>query len=174
VLIAGDWESVRTVVDVGGGTGALVAEILRARPTVRGTLVDLAPSVARSGEIFQAAGVADRVTTVVQSFFDPLPAGADLYLLKNVQADWPDRKAMAILRRCAEAARPGGRVVLLGGVSPDEGHGPPPALWMMVLAGGRERNLSEFRELARASGLQVHAADRQPSGRFIVECRPTG
>ena len=66
----------RTVVDVGGGTGALLAEILRARPEVRGTLVDLPDGGPRSAEIFQAAGVADRVTAVAQSFFDPLPAGA--------------------------------------------------------------------------------------------------
>ena len=73
---------------------------------VRGTLVDLPPTVARSVEIFQVAGVAERVTAVGQSFFDPLPAGADLYLLKNVLGDWLDREAMAILRHCAEAAHP--------------------------------------------------------------------
>lgn len=173
VLVTGGWDSVRTVVDVGGGTGSLLAEILRARPTVRGTLVDLPPTVARSGEIFQAAGVAERVTTVGQSFFDPLPAGADLYLLKSVLADWPDREAMAILTRCAEAARPSGRIVVLSGVSPDEGSGPSPALLMMVLVGGKDRSLSEFRELAGASGLEVQAAERQQSGRFVVECRPT-
>jgi SAM-dependent methyltransferase len=173
LLITGGWDSVRTVVDVGGGTGSLLAEILRARPTVRGTLVDLPPTVARSGEIFQAAGVAARVTTVGQSFFDPLPAGADLYLLKSVLPDWPDREAMAILTRCAEAARPSGRIVVLSGVSPDDGIGPSPALLMMVLVGGKDRSLSEFRELAGASGLEVHAAERQQSGRFVVECRPT-
>lgn len=173
VLVTGGWDSVRTVVDVGGGTGSLLAEILRARPTVRGTLVDLPATVARSGEIFQAAGVAERVTTVGQSFFDPLPAGADLYLLKSVLPDWPDREAMAILTRCAEAARPSGRIVVLSGVSPDEGTGPSPALLMMVLVGGKDRSLSEFRELAGASGLEVQAAERQQSGRFVVECRPT-
>lgn len=172
VLVAGGWESVRTVVDVGGGTGALLAEILRGRPAVRGTLVDLPRTVARSGEIFQEAGVAERVTTVGQSFFDPLPGGADLYLLKGVLNDWPDREAMAILTRCADAARPAGRVVVLGGVAPDEG-GPPPSLLMMVLVGGKDRPLSEFRELARACGLDVQAAGRQPSGRFVVECRPS-
>ena len=57
VLVAGGWDSVRTVVDVGGGTGALLAEILRARPGVRGILVDLPRTVARSAEIFAAAGV---------------------------------------------------------------------------------------------------------------------
>jgi SAM-dependent methyltransferase len=172
VLVTGGWEAVRSVVDVGGGTGALLAAILRARPAVRGTLVDLPRTVARSGETFQAAGVAERVTAVGQSFFDPLPAGADLYLLKNVLADWPDPEATAVLRRCEEAARPAGRVVVLGGVSPDEGNGPSPELLMMVLVGGKDRTLAEFRELARAAGLEVQAAGRQQSGRFVVECRP--
>ncbi len=78
--ITGGWDSVRTVADVGGGTGAMLAEILRLRPEIRGMLVDLPPTVALSAEIFAAAGVADRVTTVGQSFFDALPSGADLYL----------------------------------------------------------------------------------------------
>jgi SAM-dependent methyltransferase len=173
VLVSGGWESVRMVVDVGGGTGSLLAEILRAHPGVRGTLVDLPLTVARSAAVFQEAGVTDRVTTVGQSFFDPLPAGADLYLLKNVLSDWPDREAMAILRRCAEAARPAGRVVLVGGATPDdEAAGPSPEVLMMVLVGGKARTLTEFRELARAAGLYIHAAERQPSGRFIVECLP--
>lgn len=171
VLIAGDWQSVRTVVDVGGGTGAQLVEILRAHPTVRGTLVDLPATVARAADVFTAAGVADRVTISAQSFFDSLPAGADLYLLKNALADWPDREAGVLLRRCADAARPHGRVVVLGGVSPDERGAPSPALLMMILVGGKERNLSEFRELARSAGLDVQATGWQASGRFVVECR---
>jgi hypothetical protein len=169
--ITGGWESVRSVVDVGGGTGAMLAEILRARPEIHGTLVDLPGTVARSGEIFQAAGVADRVTTIGQSFFDPLPAGADLYLLKNVLNDWPDRKTTAILSRCAEAARPTGRVVVLGGVS--TGDGVRRLDPEMVLAGGKSNTIADFRELARQAGLEVTAAERQPSGYFVVECRPT-
>ena len=137
------WESVRTVVDVGGGTGSLLAEILRARPNVRGTLVDVLRVVSRSGEVFEAAGVANRATAVAQSFFDPLPPGADLYILKNVLSDWPDREATAILRRCAEAARPSGRVVAFTGAGPDDEASPE--LMMMVLVGGRGRTLDEFR-----------------------------
>lgn len=164
------WDPVRTVVDVGGGTGAMLAEILRARPRLRGTLVDLPRTVARAGELLRAAGVADRVTTVGQSFFDPLPAGADLYLLNGVLNDWPDRETVTILRNCAEATRPAGRVVVIGGVAPD---GAPPGLTIeMVLLGGRTNPVTEFRELARAAGLTVAAAGRQPSGRFAVECRP--
>ncbi|HEU0027960.1 MAG TPA: methyltransferase [Ktedonobacterales bacterium] len=173
IPLTSGWESVRTVVDVGGGTGTLLAEVLRAHPGVHGVLVDLPRTVARSGPTFQAAGVADRVTSASQSFFDPLPAGADLYLLKSVLPDWPDAEAAAILRRCAEAARanPNGRVVLLNGVSPDDA-GPAPELLMLVLVGGKDRGLSEFRALALSAGLEVVATTRQPSGRFVVECRP--
>jgi SAM-dependent methyltransferase len=174
VPITGGWESVQRIVDVGGGTGALLAEILRARPQVRGTLVDLPSTVARSAAIAQTAGVTDRFTALGQSFFDPLPPGADLYLLKSVLCDWPDREATDILRRCAEAARPAGRVVVLNGVSPDEDGAPDPALLMMVLVGGRDRTLTEFRTLAQAAGLEVQAAHRPAPDRFVVECRPIG
>ncbi len=173
VLVGGDWESVRHIVDVGGGTGSLLAEVLRARPTVRGTLVDLPATVKRSHEVFQAAGVSDRARVVGQSFFEPLPAGADAYLLKSVLCDWPDREAIAILRRCAEAARPAGRVVVLGGITPGENSSPDPALLMMVLVGGKHRSVAEFRGLAQAAGLELQTSGRQPSGRFVVECRPT-
>jgi 2,7-dihydroxy-5-methyl-1-naphthoate 7-O-methyltransferase len=172
VLANGDWDSVHTVVDVGGGTGALLAEILKARPSLRGILVDMPRTVARSAEIFQSAGVADRVTVAAQSFFDPLPAGADLYLLQRVLNDWPDREALALLRRCAEAARPAGRVVIVTGVSPDEDGPANPELLMLVLVGGKYRTLSEFHQLAKAAGLKVEIAKRHPSsGNFLVECR---
>ena len=166
-----DWSTVRTVVDVGGGTGSLLAEVLRAHPGLRGILVDLPRTVARSAAVFEAAGVADRVTAVGQSFFDPLPPGGDVYTLKNLLGDWPDREAKAILQRCAEAARPsGGRVVLLGGVTPAAEASPE--LLMLVLVGGKSRTLDEFRELAREAGLEVSATGSQLSGRFLVECRP--
>ena len=166
--ITGGWDSVRTVVDVGGGTGAMLAQILRRRPGIRGTLVDLPRTVALSGENFQAAGVTDRATAIGQSFFDPLPAGADVYLLKGILNDWPDPEATAILSRCAEAARPNGRVVVLGGVSPDDA--PRPLVVEMVLCGGKHRSVTEFRELARAAGLEVLTSGRQPSGHFVTEC----
>lgn len=170
IAITGGWEAVRTVVDVGGGAGALLAELLRLHPHLRGTLVDLPRTVARSAETFQAAGVADRATAVGQSFFDPLPGGADLYLLKSVLNDWPDLEATALLRRCAEAARPDGRVVVLSGVGPVEA--PRRLMIEMVLVGGKQRTVAQFEELARGAGLTVVADGPQPSGRFVVECRP--
>ena len=104
--LAGGWDDVHHVVDVGGGNGTLLASLLAARPTLRGTLLDLAGAVERSKDVFAAAGagVEDRVTAIAGSFFDPLPAGADLYVLRGVLHDWDDAEATQILRRCAEAA----------------------------------------------------------------------
>jgi hypothetical protein len=168
LLDPADWSGVRTVADVGGGTGSLLAEVLRAHPEVRGTLVDLPGTIGRAAPLFE--GLMDRVSFAAQSFFDTLPAGADVYMTKSVLCDWPDAEALAILRRCAEAARPHGRVVAVNGVSPDEQA--DPNLLMLVLVGGKDRTLAEFRALAAEAGLRVTASGRNPSGRFQVECRP--
>ncbi len=170
IELSGGWDPVRTVVDVGGGTGTMLASLLRRHPRVRGILVDLPGTVARSGQTLAEAGVTDRVTVEGQSFFDPLPAGADLYLLKSVLNDWPDEPTVAILRRCAEAARPDGRIAVLGGVSADE---VPRSLGIdMLVAGGKTSTLTQFAELARRAGLDVVAAGTQSSGRYVVECQP--
>ena len=164
---AAGWSSIRSVVDVGGGTGALLAEILRARPHVRGTLVDLPRVVAKAPELFRAAGVEDRAKVAGQNFFDPLPADADLYVLKNVLGDWPDREATLLLTRCAEAAGANGRVVAFTSIDEEAS----PELMMLVLVGGKGRSLSQFRAIAAAAGLAITATGRQPTGRAIVECR---
>lgn len=167
--ITGGWDAVRTVVDVGGGSGAMLAVMLRLRANLRCTLVDFPGTVERARETFRAAGVEDRVAYAGQSFFDPLPAGADLYLLRSVLHDWSDDDATAILRRCAEAARPAGRVVVVKSVSEDGArHGMSVSA---LIVGGKDRSITEFRRLAHASGLEVISAGRQASGYFVVECR---
>jgi 2,7-dihydroxy-5-methyl-1-naphthoate 7-O-methyltransferase len=170
IELSGGWEAVRTVVDVGGGTGALLASLLRRHPRARGILVDLPGTVARAAETTEEAGVADRVTAEGQSFFEPLPAGADLYVLSKVLNDWPDEPTVAILCRCAEAARPDGRIAVLGGVAADDS---PRSLGIdMLVAGGKTSTLTQFTELAQQAGLDILAAGPQSSGRYVVECRP--
>jgi len=170
VLLRDEWSTIRNVVDVGGGNGSLLAEILKARPHLTGTLVDLPRAAAASAEVFQAAGVADRASAVAQSFFEALPGGADLYLLMKVLNDWPDRDAARILARCAEAARPNGQIVVCGGVSPEAA--PAGLVIEMVLVGGRSRGLEQFGEMARDVGLRVVEAGQLRSGRFAVQLAP--
>ncbi|HUY55085.1 MAG TPA: methyltransferase [Candidatus Nanopelagicaceae bacterium] len=164
------WEAIRSVVDVGGGTGTFLAQLLLRHGNARGTLVDLPATVARSAATFEQAGVLDRVTIVGQSFFDALPAGADLYLLRHVLNDWPKRETVAILRRCAAALPAHGRVVVLGGVTAD-GYSPELTI-EMVLLGGRTSSLTEFRFLASQAGLEVAASSLGPHGPLGIECAP--
>ena len=172
IELTGGWDAIRTMVDVGGGTGAMLASLLDRHPHVNGILVDLPGTVARAGELLASAsaGVRSRVTLHGQSFFDPLPAGADLYLLKNVLNDWPDQETVAILSNCARAAKATARIAVLGGVAPDDA---PRSLGIdMLVAGGKTSTIAQFTELAQRAGLDIAAARTQASGRYVVECRP--
>src|SRR5262249_48131778 len=84
--------------------------------------------------------------------------------------DWPDAEATAILSRCAEAARPDGRVVVLGGGTPDEARSG--LVIEMALLGGKYRTVTEVQDLAREAGLEAVSAGRQPSGHLVTECHP--
>ena len=84
-----------------------------ATPHLRGTLADLPETAARARQYLAGLGLDDRCEVVGQSFFDPLPAGADAYLLSRIIHDWDDAAASAVLRRCAEAAGSTGRVLVI-------------------------------------------------------------
>jgi hypothetical protein len=170
-----DWSGVHHVVDVGGGTGALLAEVLRTRPGIRGTLVDLPETVARGRRYLAERGLAERCAFAGQSFFDPLPAGGDVYLLSAVLHDWDDAAATAILRRCAEAAGERGRVVVVeahGTGGDDPVRFAEMSLRMLVIAGGRERGVEEYEALAAAAGLSATGARTTPEGLVVIDCRP--
>ena len=103
-----------------------------------------------------------------------MPAGGDAYLLSAVLHDWADEPAVAILRRCAEAAGQAGRVVIV------ESHGTggdDPAMFaemnlrMLVLSGGRERSVEGYAALAAAAGLAVSDVRMSPSGPVVIDCR---
>jgi 2,7-dihydroxy-5-methyl-1-naphthoate 7-O-methyltransferase len=175
-----DWTDVRHVVDVGGGTGEVLTALLRANAHLRGTLVELPATTARARDVLTAAGVADRVGLASQSFFDPLPAGADVYLLTSVIHNWSDADGEKILGRCAEAAGPHGRVVLAELVIP-EGEPGSRENWvvsqrdlsMLIALGGKERGEAEFRNLGLAAGLRLSGttAVLPDEGMFLIEYR---
>ncbi|HWC11515.1 MAG TPA: methyltransferase, partial [Acidimicrobiales bacterium] len=104
--ITGGWEAVANVVDVGGGTGAFLATLLGRHPHLHGTLVDLPGTVERSAAVLDAAGMTSRAEAIGQSFFDPLPAGADVYVLRKVLDDWPDEETKRPMVRGAPRLTP--------------------------------------------------------------------
>lgn len=155
-----DWSTVQHVVDVGGGTGRCLATILGAHPHLRGTLVDLPGPVAGAAAVLAEANVLGRCAVAPQSFFDPLPPGGDVYLLANAVHDWNDEDAAKVLRRCADAAGPDGRVLVADRVVTDEADKADQIfisgvdLGMLMLNGGRERSEEEFRKLGATAGLR--------------------
>ncbi|MGX2993258.1 methyltransferase [Streptomyces sp. JNUCC 64] len=167
-----DWSAVRHVVDVGGGTGTVLAEVLRAHPSLTGTLLDREPTVAAGRRAWGDTEPGRRCAFTGGSFFDPLP-GADVCLLVNVVHDWPDEHAAAILRRCAEAVGPGGRVLIVESLLDDTAGSAGPAeldLVMMLVYGGRERGTEQFRALAGRAGLVLGPVSRTARGLALMVC----
>lgn len=173
-----DWAGIEHVVDVGGGTGALLTAILAAHPGMRGTLVDLPDVMTQARGRFAEAGLTDRVTLAGGSIFDPLPEGGDLYVLSNVLHDWNDKAAAQILYRCAQAVPPSGRVLIVQQLvpEPDATAGSADELkWitqmdlrLLALMGGKERTLREYLELAGGAGLGMRGLIRIESGQSLL------
>ncbi|HEY3260469.1 MAG TPA: methyltransferase [Pseudonocardiaceae bacterium] len=162
-----DWESLGSVVDVGGGDGSLLIALLTKYAGLSGTVVDLPETAATARAALAAAGLADRSDVVAGSFFDPLPVGAGGYLLSLILHDWPDDPARAILRRCAEAAGRTGRVFVIERTGAD-GRATHSGmdLRMLVLYGGKERGVEELTALAVDAGLRLVAV--HPAGGFSI------
>ncbi|MFI7140624.1 methyltransferase [Streptomyces massasporeus] len=169
LLAQGDWQSVRHVVDVGGGSGDLLAAVVDATPGAQGTLIDLEAPAAAAERDFADAGLQERCRAVVGSFFDPLPADGDVYLLSNVLLNWPDDRAAEVLRRCAEAVRPGGRVMILEGLLDVQTDQTDLDLRMLIYLGGRMRTTEQLRELAAGAGLALRRVVGLGPVRSLVE-----
>jgi hypothetical protein len=175
LLEAYDFGRFGTVVDIGGGHGALLAAVLAAHPRVRGVVFDQPHVVAGAPAVLEAAGVADRCEAVGGSFFDAVPTGADAYVLKAILHDWDDEDAVRILDSCRGAIAPDGALLVvereLGGPNqnPD---GKLSDLNMMVGPGGRERTREEFAELLAAGGFALQRAVPMAIGLSVFEARP--
>jgi hypothetical protein len=160
VLEVYDFSSFSTIVDVAGGHGYVLCEILRKHPNLKGILFDL-PDVVPGGEhrIRQMA-LDSRCCTAAGNFFKSVPEGGDLYLMKNIIHDWAEERALSILGNCRAALRgkPDGRLVLLELVVPP-GDVPHMSkiidIEMLFFPGGRERTEKEYAELFAKAGFRL-------------------
>lgn len=159
-VAAYDFTGVRSVVDVGGGSGALLAAVLRANPGVHGVLFDLPQGLTSARETLEDAGVLARVTLAEGSFFKSVPTGGDLYLLKWIIHDWSDEEALVILGNCRQSMSSTARLVLVERNLPKHVDGSPAGLdmtmadlHMRVVLGGRERTTDEYRDLFARAGM---------------------
>ena len=169
-----DWTSTEHVIDVGGGNGTVVAAILEANPKLKGTLVERQGPATRAQSILDDAGVSDRCEIVSGTFFDPLPKGGDIYILSTILHGWSDADAERVLRRCAEAISANSRLLIVESILADDDTRAfviAMDLRVLVIDGGRERTLDEFRSLLAVSGLGIKQVySLSVFSRSIIEC----
>jgi hypothetical protein len=157
IVEAYDFGSFRKIVDVGGGQGGFLGEVLKGYPSLRGTLYDRR-EVVEEPAYLTAAGLTGRWDVVAGDFFKSLPAGADAYVLKRILHDWNDEMCLKILRKCRGSMNASARILVVDAVVPP-GNEPHPSkimdILMMLLFEGRERTEQEFRILFDQTGLTL-------------------
>jgi hypothetical protein len=170
LLTAYDFSPFDLVVDVGGGEGALLHDILSDTPRLRGVLFDLPQVIARAPEVL-TGDLAARCQIVGGDFFDSVPEGGDAYILKGVIHDWPDEDAARILRNTRRAIHPDGTLILIEGVV-DSAAGPVGVMELLMLViGGRERTEGDFRSLLAATGFELTRIISTEAS-SLIECHP--
>jgi hypothetical protein len=169
-----DFSDADTVVDVGGGTGHMLATIFERHPGPDGVLFDLPHVVREAPALLEERAVADRVTCEGGSFFDEVPGGGDVYILSHIIHDWPEDRCRTILRNCREAMRPEGRLLIVEMVLPQEPPHPGFELdmVMLTLTGGRERTAEEYGALLVKAGLRLERVVPTDTPVSIVEAVP--
>jgi hypothetical protein len=170
-----DTADVKLAVDVGGAGGALLRQLQKADPALRGIIFDRPHVAADVAAAVAGSEFADRTEVVGGDFFEAVPS-ADLYLLKLVLHDWPDERCIEILSRCKEAMLPGGRVVIIEFLVNDlreQGRDPSMITFMdlnmLTVVGGRERSLAEFDGLLSSAGLRRVAVRTMDSPQSVIE-----
>jgi hypothetical protein len=162
-----------TIVDVGGGHGALLNAIVSHHEGPRGIVFDLPEVVEGASEILIAGGHADRIDTAAGDFFEGVPGDADVYLMKHIIHDWSDEHCVRILDNCRRAMKPGGRVLVIDQVvsdAPEAAMGKMLDLEMLVMTdGGRERTEAEFAALFERAGLELARIVRTESFVCLIE-----
>lgn len=172
VADAYDFSDVDTVVDVGGGTGNMLATIFERYPIPRGLLFERPRVVREAPTLLEERGVADRIACESGNFFEEVPEGGDVYILSHILHDWSRRQSLRILRNCRAAMKPDARLLIVEMVLPEDGSshlGYELDIVMLALTGGRERTKPEYAGLLEEAGFRLERVVSTASPVSIVE-----
>jgi hypothetical protein len=175
VLGAYDFSDARTIMDVGGGNGSMTIAILETTPDARGLVVDLPYIEGPAKERIRAAGLESRARFEPVNFFERVPQGADVHMLKFILHDWNDEECVQILKNCRAAIAPDGRLVAIEMVVPEQIQ--PDFvhvmdLNMLVMTGGQERTAQEYETLFAKAGFRLSRVVPTASPFSVIEARP--
>jgi hypothetical protein len=168
------FDGIRSIVDVGGGHGFLLAVILARNPQMRGTLYD-APHVVEGARNGPLKPLTERCAFASGDMFSSVPTGADAYIMKHIIHDWPDDLCVKILKACRQNVNQGGKLLVVDSVIlPGNDFSPSKFLdlQMLIFPGGRERTEEEFRELFAAAGWRLNRILSTAAPDSIVEGVP--
>lgn len=175
VAEAYDFSKFGTIIDVGGGHGRLLSEVLKANPKVKGIVFDAPHVAAGATDAIAKAGLADRCRAEGGDFFKAVPAGGDAYLMMHIIHDWPDDLAITILKNCRKGVNAGGKLLVVDSVVAPP-NVPDPAkildLEMLVLPSGKERSEKEFATILAAAGWRLNRVVPTKSPKSIIEGVP--
>ena len=172
VVAAYDFSGVRTLVDVGGGKGTLLAAVLRANPGMRGVLYERPDVLPAARKALEDEGMLARCELKRGDFFTSVPEGGDAYALKDVIHDWDDERASSILANCARAMGRQARLLLIErGLPPRNvlGQGQMVDVVMLAVTGGRERTEPEYADLLSRAGLRLARVVPTASEAMVLE-----
>jgi cyclopropane fatty-acyl-phospholipid synthase-like methyltransferase len=171
VIEAYDFTGIKTLIDIAGGHGRLLTEILDANPSLRGVLFDLPQVIEGARENVAKARSSDRVELVSGDFFVSVPAG-DAYIMKHIIHDWDDERALTILRNIKQAMNANGRVLLVESVIAEgnaQDFGKLMDIEMLVSPGGKERTAAEYEELFERAGFRMTRIVPTRSAYSVIE-----
>jgi SAM-dependent methyltransferase len=154
-----DFSRARQIVDVGGADGGLLLAILEANPDVQGIVFDRPQVVEAARQAIKAKNYQARCRAVAGDFFQAVPPGGDLYVLKFILVDWKDAEALRILQNCRTAIVPEGKLLVIEMTIPDDNSPSPGQLFdlnMLVMTGGQERTQSEYNALLAQTGFRLN------------------
>ncbi len=172
VLQVYDFSHFRQLVDVGGGQGALAIALLEKYLHLSATIFDLPQVIAGAHPRLESAGVADRCRLVGGSFFDSIPAGGDIYLLKDILHDWDDEPAISILKNIRRVMEKKSRLLVIERVifaDKPSAAAKMVDINMLVMSGGKERTAEEYRRLLAAGGFRLGEIFPADLGISIIE-----
>jgi hypothetical protein len=172
IVSAYDFSAYGKIIDVGGGQGKLITEILKANQGVRGALFDTPHQTPIAKRRFEREGIADRCETIPGDFLEAVPEGGDAYLLKHIIHDWDDPQAVEILKTCRRSMSKDARLLLIEEIiSEDSEFAPAKVLdiQQLLMPGGRERTAEEYRKLLEAAGFELTAVIPTQSSLSIIE-----